>query len=49
MKKTNRAETVLGELLDVVTVHVENLQQILSVQSVLEGSLAGWLAELRKL
>ena len=43
MKQSNRAETVLRELLDVVTVHVEDLQQILLVQSVLEVSFPGCL------
>ena len=38
MKKTNRAETVLGELFDVVPIHVEDLQQISSVKPVLAGS-----------
>ena len=53
MKETNRAETVLGELLDVVPVHVEDLQRIfLSGDTISVAGFIPWLwcgVELRKL
>ena len=49
MKETNRAETVLGELLDVVPVHVENLQPVVLLFQSSQCWWDHWPAWLRKL